>query len=236
MSRYILNADYLEDEIYDEIISQLPYYYTDFPEELSENKLISLCEKKKVRLNEKSFNSAEDNIDVLVSLLANNIEEYLKSKPEYPIEDNIREKLIVSDLDYKYKIEIVYDLSHAGISNSEELPKAVTYLLLDSKSELGKVDDSVLEVAILNGGSLTNSIKLLTKCILVWDKTRIMKAIAGLPEPYSDISSYGKRPKIPNNEYNLEFAEYLNEYNLISSIKVKEKTIQINTFNLDASD
>jgi len=64
-----------------------------------------------------------------------------------------------------------------------------------------------------------------------------MEVLVDLPIPFSEISSYGKRPKLESSKLNIELSTLLKEKNFVSTVKEKNGLIQINTFmSSDHSD
>jgi hypothetical protein len=87
-----------------------------------------------------------------------------------------------------------------------------------------------MKALIADGQSIENSFRLLNKCIPNWSELDTMSAIAALPFPFSDIATYGKRPKLDKNELNSRFAGLLKSSDFISNWKEEENSIRIITY------
>jgi len=68
------------------------------------------------------------------------------------------------------------------------------------------------------------------KCLPTWDEEKTMGVLAKLPEPFSEISSYGKRPKLEDSTINYNFTVLLKNQGFISSFKQENGLIKISTF------
>jgi len=234
LSSFVVNADFLATEQYDKLVGRLPYVYHDFPSDVSDEKKSVLCEKRVVRLNDDSFGTASGMTSLSACLIINNIDGYLEEVDKFSIDDPVYEKLVDSELDTRYKIEIIQSLTTDNMGDNASFAKKIVRFLAENEVDLANINQSVIEDAIHKSETIGTSIKLLTKCILLWEKDRVISVISGLSEPYSDIALNGKKPKIPNNKVNLEFAKYLQERDIVSKIKEGEKTIQIITHRNEA--
>jgi len=165
------------------------------------------------------------------TLISKNIDEYIKEKEKYPIGDDVRELLLSSEISYENKIIICLDVTPSSAVNSKQLSRLIAGLLLSNKTDYSKFNDSILSAAIVNAQTSSDSILLLMKCMKTWDENQVMEVLANLPDPFDEISTYGKRPRLDNNEVNLTFARLLETKGFISSVKVEVDSIKINTFN-----
>lgn len=230
ISSFVLNNDEINDLDYCKLMHCLPYYYRDFPTEISEEKIKFLAETRRVILTEKSFNFSSDNNKLTAILISKNFDEYLKNQEIYPISDDVRELLLSSEISNENKISVCLDVTPSGALKSAQLSRLIANVLVSYETDCSKIDDAVLSSAIVNAETVSDTIMLFMKCLLTWDEKKTMEVLAKLPEPFSEISSYGKRPKLEHNEQNLVFAKLLENKGFISSIKEKSDVIIINTF------
>jgi len=235
LSRFILDNNEIKDSDYCKLIKCLPYRYPDFPAEISKEKIISLANENVVFLAEGSFSFADDDIQLVATLITNNFNKYIEEQENYPISDDIRELLLSSTINNENKVVVCLDVTPEGARESKKLSQQIANILLENDVDCSRVDDAVLSSAIVNVQNTPDSIKLLVKCLPTWDEIKTMEVIAELPEPFSEISTYGKRPKLNNNEENLAFAKLLIEKGYISTIKEKGDSIIINTFKSSGS-
>lgn len=231
LSSFILHNNEIKDSDYGNLIRRLPYNYLAFPTDVSKEKIKILAGERKVILTKESFDYAADDNQLMATLISRNIDEYIKEKEKYPISDDVRELLLSSEISYGSKIIICLDVTPPGAISSKQLSRLIANLLVSNEIDCSKFDDSILSAAIVNAQTSSDSIRLLMKCISTWDENRVMGILAKLPEPFSEISTYGKRPRLDKNEINLTFAKLLETKGFISSVKVEDDSIKINTFN-----
>jgi hypothetical protein len=189
-----------------------------------------LAKKKVVRLTEESFNSVREDEELISILISNGIAEYLKKKEDYPINDTVREKLLCSDIRDDYKILICQDVSLSGAKSSNQLSKVLAEIIKLPEADCDLFDNEIISLAIINAENTSDSIRILSKCIPSLDEKWTMNVLAQLPTPFNEIALYGKLPKIPNTNQNLEFAKLLVSQKFVSSIKEMKDVIKVNTF------
>ncbi|MDD2943656.1 MAG: hypothetical protein PHC51_11910 [bacterium] len=230
LSSFILNNDEINDSDYGKLIKRLPYPYHEFPAGISEKKILNLAKVGTVMLTDKSFTFAVNNNQLTAELIGNNFNTFIKEKEKFPITDDVRELLLSSDISREYKVAVCLDVSSSGASGSKQLARLIADLLVSNEIDCSKFDARVLTSAIANARTANDSIKLLLKCLPDWDEAKAMGVLATLPEPFSEISIYGKRPKLDHNEINLELAKLLEVKGFVSSITLEDRMIKINTY------
>ncbi len=230
LSSFVFNNNETKDSDYCKLIKCLPYIYNNFPAEVSEEKIKCLAQERTVRLNENSFIFANGDNYLTAILINKNFNEYQKEKEKYPISDDVRELLLSSEMSNENKIIVCSDVTPAGAIKSEKLSRLIANLLVSNEIDCSRFDDAVLSSAIINAQTTEDSIRLLTKCLSIWDEQKTMEVLADFPEPFSEITSYGKRPKLNSNKINLAFARLLEAKGFISSLKEEVGSIKINTF------
>lgn len=230
LSLFILMNDEIKDSNYCSLIRSLPYSYSSFPAEVSHSKIECLANERKVTLSDKSFSFASDDNQLTATLIIENFNEYIKEKDEYPINDKVRELLLSSKIKNENKIIVCFDVTPSGTSESKQLSLLIADLIVSNEVDCSRIDDAVLSSAILNANSLSDSIRIITKCLSTWSEKQTMEVLSELPVPYSEISLYGNNPKIHNDEINLEFSNLLEKKGFISSVKVNGGKIKIYTF------
>lgn len=230
ISRFIINNDEMKDSDYCRLIQCLPIRFTSFPTDVSEEKIKCLAKEGTIVLSESSFKFTNDNNHLTATLISENFNKYLDQQEIYPISDDVRELLLASEISNENKITICLDVTPSGAMASKKLSRLVASLLVSNEIECSSIDDSVLSSAVINAQTTSNSIQLLMKCLSSWDERQTMEVLAELPEPFCKISSYGKITKLENNTINLAFSRLLDTRNFVSSIKVKDRSIKINTF------
>jgi hypothetical protein len=230
LSSFVLNNNEIKDSDYSKLIKCLPYRYVNFPTTISKEKIEILANEGTIKLTEESFAYAANDNQLTAKLIIKNIDVFIQEKEKYPISDDVRELLLASEIGRANKINICLDVTSSGATQSKQLSRLVASLLVSDEADCSEFDDTVLSSAIVNAHTTTDSIRLLMKCLSTWDENKTMAVLANLPEPFSEISIYGKRPKLENNEMNLTFARLLEVKGFISSVTVEGDSIKINTF------
>jgi len=230
LSNFIFYNNEISDSGYCKMIKLLPYQYHNFPAEISPEKIKCLANEKKVILTEDSFNFADNDEKLMATLICNNFNTYVKQQEIYSINDDVRELLLLSEINNEHKVAVCLGVTSQGAIESEQLSQLIASVLVANDVDCSEIDDAVLSSAIGNAQNVSDSIRLIMKCLTKWEQIKVMGVIADLPKPFSEISVYGKRPKIDNNKVNLAFTKLLEEKGYISSMKEKGDSVIINTF------
>lgn len=236
LSRFIINNDNLSSQHYRSLCSSLSHGFLTFPSDIANDKLISLVETKVVKLNEKSFNFSEDYQELRVCLIVNNLQEYFRKESDYPLADEVKEEIVFSNIENASKIKIARNISPNGMEQSRRLPNLISEFLVLSDVEISDFEESVVSNCIINSSDTKTSILILLKAIGVFSNVKILNLLSQLPEPYSEIADYGKSPKLPKTDENVELAELLKAHEIISSFKDDDDKIRLHTFKSAKGD
>lgn len=226
----IYESDDISDKNYTLLTSNFPWQYLNFSKNVNENKLNILVNNKVISFNIDSFEYAKD-YDFFINFILINIDVFIKNKDIYEIESNTIKQLLISDITDKYKTELVYLLNWNDIDESGDLKLASVLAILFQKHdiELAKIDNELMQWICYSNKDINTAIELILKFIEFWDEDGTFNVLGRLPEPYCNISNYGKRPKIDKTDLNLKFAKALHRRHFISSMPVEDFVIQINT-------
>jgi hypothetical protein len=230
LSSFILENDVIKDAVYCKLIKCLPYFYLDFPNGISQVKIHCLAKTGTIRLNEKSFNSAKNDELLLSLLIGSNVKEYLINKEKYPITDTVREKLLSFDMSNEQKMQICIDVTPEGVKANKKLSRYVADVIKLPDVDCALFNNEVVTSAIVHAQNIDDSLQILIKCIPAWDVEITMNVLGQLPTPFSEITEYGKSPKLPKTTTNCKLAKLLEENKIVSSVTEKENNIKINTF------
>lgn len=230
LTEFVFNNDAINDAAYCKLVPCLTYSYTDFPESISTEKIKCLIRENAVELSVSTFEFLKDKEPLLSMLLGHNIGEYLSNKQKYPISDDVRAKLLKYEMSSKQTYEICLDATPEGVTSNKDFAAQIAELLKLPDTDVARFDKRIITSAIANARQTDTSIRVLMKCIPVWDRVMIMETLGQLPSPYNEITEYGKSPKIPNSHINRQFATLLVEHGVVSSISDKKDSIRINTF------
>lgn len=231
ISRFILNNEDITDQNYNKLCGLLSHNFRSFPEGVSTEKCISLIDAGVVALNETSFDFSGKNKNIRLRLISNNLKEYENNRSKYKIEDETKEILIFSNIDEAYKKRLSTDISSGAVRESGRLINFISNILILPDAKINDWDDKVISICIVNHENLKDSILIFSKVISYFAKDLVVEILSRLPEPYSAISVYGKRPRLLANPENIVLADQLKEQGIISSIKHEVDYIRIITFN-----
>lgn len=236
LSWFILSNNAINNKNYAALILCLSYSYTNFPTDLSQEKMIALAESRIVKLNKESFEFSNENNDLLVALIEKNIAEYFSNIDHYLIDDKVREALIFSEIGKPEKIELVKEIADKTIKEGKKLSQYMIDLIAYSDIPVEFFTHAIIIHLIEHSGSTKKSILVLSRSIPFIKKEEVMHALESLPAPYCDIASYGKRPKLEKTEENTNLAEQLKKFEIVASVNEEDSHIRINTFKSSKGD
>jgi len=219
----------LKDATYEKYMNSMRYQYSTFPD-VSIEKMKILVKTGCAKLTSETFTSAAESTDLQVLLIEKNWSAYLSSKDKYPLDDVIREKLLDSRLSIKAKLEIIADITTSTIITNNKLARSIADILFQIEGDITSFDSLVIISAIKNASNSESAISLLIKAMPSLDEKTCMEIMSGMEEPYNEIASYGKRPKLKKSPLSSRLAELLHKKNWISSFKEDDDSIQIHTF------
>lgn len=229
ISDFLVENDRIPDSQYSQLIKVVHYEYKDFPSGLSKAKRIALAREKLVVLNDESFAAASGEPEVIAILVQMSIAQYLENNEKFAIDDQVRHLLLKSELNHEHKIEICYDVTFEGPASGPELPALMAAILAKNSYDVGRFSENVLMAVIAAAKDDSARIAILLPAVTAWSEDSVMKTLQLLPEPYAEIANYGKRPRIERTDLNERLAKQLEKRGFVSSLKLHDETIQINT-------
>ena len=231
---YLIGNDNLEIGVYRAYIRQLPNHFKGFAA-VDTAKIRVLIEERKVEFSSGNFQQLEEQ-DLRVLFLALNFEAYLIDKERYVIDDEIRGMLLSSQITESQKLKVIADIDPAFVVSNASVASAIGPIL--DRSAIQKTDYGAefVRSVILNSRSKGVQISLLNKLHGVLSDVQVRDVLRSLPEPYCDIATFGKSPKLANDDGNTQLASWLKARNLISSFAstILGDGIRINTFKKEA--
>ena len=195
-------------ESFGKLISSLPYFYEGIEkfQVISNDKMKLLLQEKTVRLSAKVYKSISENFsELLIYLLENNKNEFIKEIGIYTLDSSIILKLVNSTIfDLQQKKVIIDHTPESIIMENQSIAKKVCFLLSHNKKTLVSIE--LLKELLIQGESIEDKVKLFNLYCDDYDEYELEPIIELLGEPYSKITK-GKRPKFENNDYNFDFVE-----------------------------
>ena len=231
LSRFIVNNDALLKVDYENLIQCLPYRYRNFPNEISADKAFLLAKHDKISLNSVTFEYSKNDKSLLSMLIAKNKPYFIANRKFYEISDAVIENILKMDEFGKiFKLKLFSDIQPTTLEGNHQLANISVDLLSLPAANHEKYSNELLKSVITNTEHIKKAILLLSKNILRFDKSEVIDILKVLPEPYKDIASFGKQPKLDKNKENLHLIQELEKNNIISSKKVRKGVIEVYTY------
>lgn len=229
--KYIFHNKNISFESYCKLIIPFDFWCAVFPVGANEEKKLFLAENEKVYLNEKTYTGADGNGSIISALILVFPDYYFDEKDEFPISDAVRNFLVSSDLDEEYKIKLIIDFSRDYLSANLDLVVFIINIIVQNNN-IEKIPADYVEFLITVSKDSISSIILFTAYLLSAARENVMGVLSMLNDPYKEIASYGKRPKLINNEFNRAFCAEMKRHGHISSFREEGDNIRINTLRL----
>lgn len=234
LREFVIGNDAIDLDDYRSYIRMLPKPFKAFPS-LDGVKKKALIEEHKVVFAPSSFQNLED-LDLQVLFLSMNFAAYEAGKAEYEIDDDFRAKLLPT-VPEAQKLAVLADMDEEYIARTPQV-SAIVGPLLD-RNPGARTDYSVgfIRAVIVDSREIDVQISLLNKMHQSLSVAEVREVLAHLPSPYQDIATFGKFPKIEDNERNRKLVQWLDDRNVISSFNdtLFGGEIKINTFRKEGS-
>lgn len=238
LSQFLLAQYDFTDPEYDSYISMIPCKFRNFPSEVPTGKQKILVNRKKVSLNAETYGAVASDVELAALLILRNFDHYVGKSSEFPLTDDVRERIFVMGNDNDVRSVVFPNISPEQILASSALATSVAAFLahpsIDQK--LDRLD--VLQALVSASASVDVKVALLNKFHTVASDAEVRIILALLDDPYSQIGGFGwTSPRIPNNEANRSLLNWIADRNLISSFSenVLGTELRVNTFRKDPS-
>jgi hypothetical protein len=229
LRRFIIGNDSFDLGAYRSYIRKLPRPFKDFPS-VGAPKKKALIEEGKVSFAPSSFQALDD-VDLQVLFLSANFSTFAANKPDYPIDDAFRSRLLRVAPDQQ-KLAVLADMDQGYVVASPQVAAIVGPLLDRSPGARLAYSVDFTKAVIINTRGIDVQISLLNKMNQTLTVPNVREVLAHLPSPYSDIASFGKFPRLEDTPRNRELAQWLDNRGVISSFRETLLTgeIKINTY------
>lgn len=224
----IVTSDLISDKNYEQLINVLPFKVTVFPEELTIDKWLILLKLKNVSVNEESFNFAISN-GFAIPFIETYEDLILGNKEKYQIGTELLKLLLKSKISEENKIKLSFELGVDDVQNDAEVLASLATLYANTEIDHNNVDDDILELLPPYAKTNEDSIKLIVRYMGMWNESTTLSILSKLPEPYCNIASYGKKPRLDNTYLNAELSKALFDRKFVSTTPLKGDLIHINT-------
>lgn len=229
----ILLCDRLNDNVYQQMMSSIPYRFTSLDlDGVSGSKIESIITNGKLAFSKENYNSLKQkNANFHVLLLEKYKSQFLEDIDSIAPDAEDILSILQSDKFTAAEKNVLSEKVDESLllQQTESLQTIGRLILLDQSY---RVSDSLLSSILTTRGlSIEQRIR-----ILRWKQSQVPNEsldtlLNSFGEPYSDITLRGKRPLLPMTEYNMLLAEVLASKQYISSFDNKDKGVRINTFS-----
>ena len=228
--KFIVNNRTIELLNYKVLCSALPDPLDDFPPALSEEKKIVLADIGKVALTEASFATASDSSKLLATIVKRNFAKYRENTETFDLNSDTVACLLsmgLSDDDARYLIR------RLGFDDLQASPRAtavVSQQLASLDLDDNHYNAEIISYCLRMTEDPDVSLGIVLRFASLLSDDEIRDALRKCKEPYSSLLIANKRPKIENNERNLNLIKELASRKLISSFNREASHIRVNTF------
>jgi len=230
LQRFVLNNDAIRDPIYRIYVQRIPIRFLGFPD-VGPTKKGILIEERKVTFTATSFQQLDD-VALKVQFVAKNFDTYVGAKSEYAIDDDFRDRLLQASITDAQKLNVLADVDEAYVAGTPSVAAVVGPLLARSPGAPVRHGAEFIKAIVLQSQDVRVKLGLLNRMHSALSVREIRDVLRAMPAPYNDIATFGRAPKLEDNEINRELAGWLEERKVISSVSdtFLGGEIKINTF------
>lgn len=230
LQRFVLNNDRISDAIYRAYVRRIPINFRGFPD-VGPSKKNILIEERKVTFTPANFKQLDD-VVLQIQFITKNFDTYTATKSEYAINDEFRGKLLHASITDVQKLNVLADVDEAYVSGTPSVAAVVGPLLARTPGGRVDYDAEFIKAIVLRSEDIQTKLTLLYRMHPALSVPEIRDVIRAMPLPYQDIATFGKAPKVEDNELNRQLVGWLKEREVISSFTETflGGEIRINTF------
>lgn len=229
LRQFVIGNNAIDLDDYRSYIRMLPRPFKAFPG-VDDAKRKTLIEEQKVAFAPSSFLELED-LDLQVLFVSLNFSAYQSHKADYAIDNLFGAALLRTKITDVQKLAVLDDIDEAYVATTPQVA-AIVGPLLDMSGVRKDYSTEFVKAVIINSVKIEVKVSLLNKMHHLLSIVDIRDVLACLPGPYEDIATFGKSPKLENNEENRKLAAWLDARQVISSFNesLLGGWIKINTF------
>lgn len=230
LRQFVVGNDTLALEFYRTYVRLLPRHFSAF-QEVDASKTKILIEERKVSFTPANFQHLED-VGLRVLFLALNFDLYVGAKSEYAIDDDFRGKLLQASITDAQKLNVLADVDEGYVAGAPSVAAVVGPLLARSPGAPVDHRAEFIKAIVLHSQDVRVKLTLLNRMHSALSVPEIRDVLKAMPVPYKDIATFGRAPKLEDNEINRQLAGWLQNRKVISSVSdtFLGGEIRINTF------
>lgn len=233
LREFLIGNDALGDEAYAAYVRVLPRPFKAFPGGLSTGKLRIVIDEQKIVFSSETFSALHEDRDLQTLFVAKNINRYFEIEDQCPLDDDLREGLLNSDITDDQKVRIIGAMDLAQLPTQPTRSAIVGRILARTAANIDQIDADAARAIIVHSRPVGIQISLLNKFRSKLDTQQVRDILLSLPEPFSDIKPGWGTPRIESSEQNLELVAWLKTRGIISSWRrggLFDDDIRINLF------
>lgn len=217
LRRFLINSDSLTNDHYRGYVRSLPTVFIKFPVEIGEEKLRIVIEEGKVEFSKDNLDylTAHGALKSLFSVL--NIDALLSEQTALGLDDEFRETLLGKDIGDPRKLAIIDAMDLEALPSAPKRAGTVGNILERNGADLSTMSVPSIRAIILNASPIPVQISLFNRARDRLQDEDVRDILSNLPEPYSDIRTGYRTPRLKNTEVNVQLAKWLDERKIISS-------------------
>ncbi|WP_292516403.1 ATP-binding protein [Mesorhizobium sp.] len=231
LRQFLLNNSDFSDSAYRTYIRALPKQFKQFPDGVSLDKLQILIEEKTITFSEASFAFLEGKEDLQVLYVANNIDRYLADKAKFTLDDDFRQKLLISKISDDRKLKIIADMDLTSLASLPDRASVIGQIFHRAGADFDDLSAEVAQALVIHSKPIATQISLFNRYQKALSDEEIWATLNQLPKPFSEIEPGWKQPTIPTTPENLELVEWLESRSIISSSKPALFSDEIRVYN-----
>lgn len=217
LRQFLIGADSLSDAAYQEFARALPKQFKKFPDGLEPTKLRILIDERRITFSKESLDVLADATDLQVLFVATNVDTYLADPDSFALDDGFREELLRSEIDHVAKRGIVDLMDLGALAGLPERSALVGPIINQHDANISNIDASIAQSLIAHSRPIAMQVSLFNKCHSLLADDEVRDVLAGLPRPFSEITTGYIAPRLKNSPENLDLVRWLDSRNIISS-------------------
>ncbi|WP_143024613.1 hypothetical protein [Phytopseudomonas seleniipraecipitans] len=211
------------------ICASIPYHYKSFPSGLPTDRRMILAGLRIVRLNEESFPSTSESVELRAALIRNSFDLYLGKTDIYPVGVDVK-ILLLSTVNEGQKSEIVKSISLEEIQSNAKALREVSRFFSRLAISTGGYSKEAVAYCLANAAGDGVGTGILMNFVGNLTDQQVADALKAAPEPYCNFVKPNVRQKIERTERHLAFVKALDQRDIISSVSDDGVTLRVNTY------
>lgn len=217
LRQFLVNADSMSDEGYEEYVRALPNTFRTFPKGLDPSKSTILIEERKITFSMENLGSLDEETDLPIRFVTKNIEAYLTRPDNFELDDSFLEALLRSDISDGDKREVIDLIDMSKLSDIPKRAALIGPILDRTNVRVSGLDAAKARSLILNSKPVGTQISLFNKFQATMTANEARQVLAELPRPFSEITTGYHTPRLPKSNRNRELVQWLESRDVISS-------------------